>query len=274
MVDTFPERGLSGYAATLHVVVSHGKGETVLPRGLDLQSESDTGTCAQGRGVRVPRSGRRRGRPPLQHRHRREDRHAADDPRPAAHRAAERAGAGTRSSCPPLPVSIARANNDVVTLCTKPHTDRRRGPDRIDAGRAAEAQPAPRARSARSGSRWSARCRGAPSGSCSVGCARVAGLPVAQAPAARAAAAAAAPALGGRARASRRGPPRGAPRDAALRRVLRPRERRRARVPRRALRLRRARVDDRRDARGAAARARTSGCRCPRSRRSSRSAIS
>src|SRR6202012_611293 len=35
LVDSFPDRGLSGYTATLHVVVTHGKGETVLPRGLE-----------------------------------------------------------------------------------------------------------------------------------------------------------------------------------------------------------------------------------------------
>ena len=37
LVDTFPERGFSGYAATLSVAVEHGKGETVLPNGLSLQ---------------------------------------------------------------------------------------------------------------------------------------------------------------------------------------------------------------------------------------------
>ena len=34
MVDSFPARGTSGYAATLHVVVTHGKGESVLPHGV------------------------------------------------------------------------------------------------------------------------------------------------------------------------------------------------------------------------------------------------
>jgi hypothetical protein len=38
--DTFPERGLSGYAATLVVIVEHGKGETVLPQGFQIQSSS------------------------------------------------------------------------------------------------------------------------------------------------------------------------------------------------------------------------------------------
>ncbi|MGH7282924.1 MAG: hypothetical protein ACRELY_15480, partial [Polyangiaceae bacterium] len=34
--ESFPSKGKSGYAQTLVVKVHHGKGETVLPRGLDL----------------------------------------------------------------------------------------------------------------------------------------------------------------------------------------------------------------------------------------------
>ncbi len=51
MVDSFPVRGTSGYAATLHLVISHGKGETVLPRGLDLQGDKRNRTSAGGGGV-------------------------------------------------------------------------------------------------------------------------------------------------------------------------------------------------------------------------------
>jgi hypothetical protein len=120
MVDTFPERGQSGYAATLHVVVSHGKGETVLPRGLDLQSESDTARALKAAGFAFP-----------------------DQDGGAAARLSSidlDAKTGRRQTTldlplialpsdpgrhtlvlPPLPVSVARANNDVVTLCTKPH---------------------------------------------------------------------------------------------------------------------------------------------------------
>ncbi len=36
VIDTFPTKGFSGYAATLSVTVEHGKGETVLPNGLAL----------------------------------------------------------------------------------------------------------------------------------------------------------------------------------------------------------------------------------------------
>ncbi|HSQ68017.1 MAG TPA: hypothetical protein VLM85_32630, partial [Polyangiaceae bacterium] len=41
VTETLPERGRSGYAATLVVTIRHGKGETVLPSGLSLQSSSE-----------------------------------------------------------------------------------------------------------------------------------------------------------------------------------------------------------------------------------------
>ena len=121
MVESFPERGTSGYASVLHVVVSHGKGEVVLPRGVELQRESDTAKALKAAGFALPdqdggspaqlssidldaKSGRRQT--------------TLDVPMlilpdgPGRH----------LLSLPPLPISIARANGDVVTLCTKPHT--------------------------------------------------------------------------------------------------------------------------------------------------------
>jgi hypothetical protein len=121
LVDAFPERGMSGYAATLHIVVSHGKGETVLPRGLELQAESDTAKALKAAGFAFPdqdggggarllsadtdaKAGRRETTLDLPL--------VVLPPEPGRHTLA----------LPALPVSIARANNDVVTLCTKPHT--------------------------------------------------------------------------------------------------------------------------------------------------------
>jgi hypothetical protein len=119
MVDTFPVHGTSGYTATLRIVVSHGKGETVLPRGLELQGDSETARALKSAGFVLPDqdggagarlssvdtdAGRRQTTLEL----------------PLVALPAE---PGRRSLVlPALPVSIARANNDVVTLCTKPHT--------------------------------------------------------------------------------------------------------------------------------------------------------
>jgi len=120
MVDTFPERGTSGFTATLRVVVSHGKGETVLPRGLDLQSDSDSARALKAAGFAIPdqdggagavlssvdldpKSGRRKTTLDLPL--------VALPSEPGRH----------ALTLPPVPVSIARANGDVVALCTKPH---------------------------------------------------------------------------------------------------------------------------------------------------------
>jgi hypothetical protein len=121
LVDSFPRSGTSGYAATLHVVVSHGKGETVLPRGLELQTESDTARALKTAGFALP-----------------------DQGGPGAARLSSLdvdVKTGRRQTTldlllvalpsepgrrklvvPPLPISIARANSDIFTLCTKPHT--------------------------------------------------------------------------------------------------------------------------------------------------------
>ncbi len=242
---------MSGYAATLHVVVSHGKGETVLPRGLELQSESDAARALKSAGFALPdqdgggaarlssadvdaKSGRRQT--------------TLDLPLVALP-----SGPGRHTlTLPPLPVAIARASSDVVTLCTKEHTIVVEDPTASTPDAKPRPNPPPRVQR----EEWVALERGLVW--LVLGARRriargVAGAPLAAPPEAGAAAPSAAGAVGGRARAPRRDAPRRPPRDAALRRLLRSRQRRRARVPRRALRLRRARVDDRRDARGAAA---------------------
>jgi hypothetical protein len=120
MVESFPEHGMSGYAVTLHLVVSHGRGETVLPHGLELQTESDTARSLKSAGFALPdqdggaaarlssidavKTGRRQTTLDL--------RLVALPNEPGRH----------ALTLPALPVSVARANNDVVTLCTKPHT--------------------------------------------------------------------------------------------------------------------------------------------------------
>ncbi|MGO9838838.1 MAG: hypothetical protein ACLP1X_32055 [Polyangiaceae bacterium] len=121
MVDTFPERGTSGFTATLHVVVTHGKGETVLPRGLELQSDSEAARALKAAGFAIPD----------------QDGGAAAvlssvdvDPKSARRKTtldlplvALPSEPGRHALIlPPLPVSIARANSDVVSLCTKAHT--------------------------------------------------------------------------------------------------------------------------------------------------------
>jgi hypothetical protein len=119
--ETFPDRGTSGYEATLRLVVVHGRGESVLPRGLELQSESDAARALKAAGFALPdqdasaparltttdldaQSGKRQTvvELPL----------VALPSEPGRH----------ALTLPPLPVVVARASGDVVTVCTKPHT--------------------------------------------------------------------------------------------------------------------------------------------------------
>lgn len=121
IVDQFPARGKSGYEAVLSVVVEHGKGESVLPRGLELQSESEAARQLKAAGFIIPdQTGPSTAR--LQT--------AAPDP---AHPDVVKTtlefpllvlppklGRHTLV-LPPFPVALARANGDIETACTRPH---------------------------------------------------------------------------------------------------------------------------------------------------------
>jgi hypothetical protein len=120
MTEAFPERGTSGYASTLTVVVAHGRGETVLPRGLGLQRESEAARTLKEAGFELP------------------DQHAGAAARlssvdngPSGRRQTSlelplvvlpSTPGRHRLTLPPLPIAIARASGDIVTLCTKPHS--------------------------------------------------------------------------------------------------------------------------------------------------------
>ena len=138
--ETFPVRGTSGWAATLSVTVRHGKGERVLPAGLDLASAVDAKKYLQKAGFAIP----------------------DQDGGAAAHLWTEpedkdRAYSVTHLELPlvvlpdkpgrnlmmlpPMPVAVARERRDrngVHALSP----DRRRGSDRERASGRAEAEPA------------------------------------------------------------------------------------------------------------------------------------
>jgi hypothetical protein len=115
--DELPSRGQSGHVLTLSLVVEHGKGETVLPGGFQLQTEDPTFRALERVGLYVP------------------------NPDGGAGPALERTEQGERATTrvqisfvplpekpgrntilvPPLPVSIARASGDVLVLCTQAH---------------------------------------------------------------------------------------------------------------------------------------------------------
>lgn len=118
--DTFPTRGTSGWAATLSITVRHGKGERVLPSGLDLSSAAEAKKVLKQAGFAVPDqdggAGARLWTEP-------------DDP--------QKTEATTHLELPlvllppnpgrngmvlpPLPVAVARANGEIATVCTHGH---------------------------------------------------------------------------------------------------------------------------------------------------------
>ena len=120
VVEAFPPRGTSGWAATLSVTVRHGKGERVLPNGLDLSSAAEAKKLLAQAELAIPD----------------QDGGASaqiwtepDDP--------QRESAVTHLELPlvllpkqpgrnvlvvpPLPIAVARANGEIVTVCTQPH---------------------------------------------------------------------------------------------------------------------------------------------------------
>jgi hypothetical protein len=119
MDELFPKRGTSGYAVELRIVIAHGKGEKVLPEGIRFQSGSDEAKAFEKAGFYMP-----------------------DPTGGVAPKITVAPGDGTSAvttvtipvvalppkagrnllELPPLPIAIARANNDYVTLCTAPHT--------------------------------------------------------------------------------------------------------------------------------------------------------
>ena len=118
LTDTLPSRGLSGYASTLVITVHHGKGERVLPNGLELQSASEAASELKEEGWVIP----------------------DQDGGAAARLTTTTSAAGTETTVelpllalpktagrhslrvPPLPITVSRANGEVAVVCTHAHT--------------------------------------------------------------------------------------------------------------------------------------------------------
>ncbi len=116
--ETFPERGRAGYAAVLRVEVPHGLGETVLPGGFKLQLDSPEGKALEAAGFVIP---------------------ALDGPAAPRVRSSGAEGAVETTvelsfvplpkepgphtlTLPSVPIAIARASGELITVCTAPHT--------------------------------------------------------------------------------------------------------------------------------------------------------
>ncbi len=120
MTDTLPTRGRSGYAATLVVTVKHGKGESVLPSGLSLQSHSEAVDELRKAGWVFPeQDGSAGARLTTKADASRPDRVTTTLELPLL-ALPEKPGRHALT-LPPLPISIARASGEVATVCTHEH---------------------------------------------------------------------------------------------------------------------------------------------------------
>ncbi|MEI9952614.1 MAG: hypothetical protein WDO74_27445 [Pseudomonadota bacterium] len=138
--EKIAHRALSGHALTLEVVVEHGKGETVLPTGFRLLSDSPEAKALEREGFALP------------------------DPEGAAGPKLERVEQGERATTkvrisvvplpakpgrhelvlPPLPIAVSRASGELVTVCTASHAVLVEDPIANTPNPAPRANPAPR----------------------------------------------------------------------------------------------------------------------------------
>lgn len=115
--ESFPAKGTSGYAATLEVVVEHGKGETVMPSGFHLQLDTDGARALERAGFAIPDPDGGAG-PSVRVEARGESATSTVKipvlllpPKPGRN----------ELELPPLPIALARASGELLTLCTSPH---------------------------------------------------------------------------------------------------------------------------------------------------------
>ncbi len=117
MTESFPNRGTSGWAIELRVVLKHGRGETVLPNGFHVQGDSDAARAVRAAGFTFPSPDGGSG--PTMTTTVDGDKATTEvrvrlvalPPKPGRH----------LLELPPLPIAIARASGELITLCTAPH---------------------------------------------------------------------------------------------------------------------------------------------------------
>jgi hypothetical protein len=115
--ETFPARGLAGYALTLEVVIDHGKGETVLPDGFraGLGSEESKRLSQAGFVLPEPDAGA------AYEIVRAEQGEAAKTTVRVPFVALPKRSGRQAAILPAVPIAIARSSGEVVTVCTEPH---------------------------------------------------------------------------------------------------------------------------------------------------------
>lgn len=119
VTEAFPDKVKSGYAVGLELTIEHGKGETVLPTGFELGVSTPERRALERAGFRLP--------------------HPDGGAGPSIVRGASKGETATTRvtlpllvlpekpgrqelTLPPLPIAIARASGDVISICTGEHS--------------------------------------------------------------------------------------------------------------------------------------------------------
>lgn len=121
MSEAFPERGTAGHVAFLTVQITHGKGETLLPRGVQQDGDSAANKALTARGFRIPDAPLETdaGTVALVQREDKGDEVTSTLSLPLVLLPKE---PGTvHATLPPLPLSLVQASGQVVTVCSSAH---------------------------------------------------------------------------------------------------------------------------------------------------------
>jgi hypothetical protein len=117
VTESFPAKGLSGYALVLDLTIEHKKGETVLPSGLGAKASGDDVRALEHAGFFLPNPAG--GSSPSLEVKDSGDHKTSQLKIPVV--ALPKKPGRAELELPPLPVAIARASGEVRTLCTKAH---------------------------------------------------------------------------------------------------------------------------------------------------------
>jgi hypothetical protein len=118
LVEAFPARGLSGHALKLVVTLPHGPAETVLPTGFRFQSDAPEAKALKQAGFILPSPDGGAG--PKVERH--EEGANTKSTVSLSFVALPKEPGRHQLTLPPLPITVARASGDLITLCTQPHS--------------------------------------------------------------------------------------------------------------------------------------------------------
>jgi hypothetical protein len=118
LTEKFPARGLSGHALELVVSLPHGPAETVLPTGFHFQSDAPEAKQLKQAGFLLPNPEGGAG-PKVE---RKDEGGTTKSTVHLSFVALPKEPGRHQLTLPPLPITIARASGDLMTLCTKSHS--------------------------------------------------------------------------------------------------------------------------------------------------------